>query len=191
MQARGNRAKVKRKNTKRPFVLLIFLSPLLIGGRASEARAGGQQTLRHFYVYDECYKPIAHVQYVPVGQNSVIRADIDVAPGNQRLVAVEGVDSPHGKGSIVGSATSKDGALHWATRTIPSSIPEFTYVIARKCDPADSNCTLPDRWPYDTIRQYPGLGPWVTKAGGQLIVSGKYADDGLSSSPFMDGRIGV
>jgi hypothetical protein len=90
MQARGNRVKVKRKNMKRPFLLLIFLSPLLICGRASEARAGGQQTLRHFYVYNECYKPIvSHVQYVPVGQNSAIRADIDVAPGNQRLVAVE------------------------------------------------------------------------------------------------------
>jgi hypothetical protein len=145
---------------KRPLVLITFLSLLLIGGRANEARAGAQQTLRHFYVYNECYKPIvSHVQYVPIGQKSAIRADIDVAPGNQRLVAVEGVDSPHGTASIVSSATSKDGALHWATRAIPSSIPEFTYVIACKCDPADSTCTLPDPWPNDTIRQYPGLGP--------------------------------
>ncbi len=125
------------------------------------AAQAGQPALRRFYVYNECYKPIVHTaQYTPPGQTHARTNTVTIGPGQRPLVATEAQDDIIA--SIIGSARSTDGSLRWASRGIPSLFPELTYVIACDCDPANSKCQLPVRWPDPEAispRQYPGEGP--------------------------------
>lgn len=124
----------------------------------AQAYSGTAQAPKHFYVYNECYKPIiAHVLYIPTGQGTTRQDHIIVSPGHQVLVAVEARDliPVFGLVGILESATSADGVLTWRECGVRSMGPEYTYVISCTCDAGVANCQLPRPWPTQTFRQFP------------------------------------
>jgi hypothetical protein len=111
-------------------------------------------TLRHFYVYNECYKPISSkLTYVPTGSESNKTSNESIAPGYQRLLGTTYKDT------VATESSSDDHTLRWETRkfTLTGSGPlsEYTHVIACNCLKEDSKCKLPDEWPNAPSRQYP------------------------------------
>ena len=106
--------------------------------------------IKHFYIYNECYKAISsNVRYLPVGTSVEETTTVVVAPGNQRLLCTTDEDS------IATESKSEDDSLRWSLQKIPLSGFEYTHVIACKCPAGDANCTTPDAWPYETSRQFP------------------------------------
>jgi hypothetical protein len=109
-----------------------------------------QMSTRHFYIYNECYKPItATVEYVPIGEESPNKNDVLVQPGNQGMLCTTE------QSTVVTESKAEDGSLHWNKLTVSLSGDEYTHVIACRCMEGDVDCELPQSWPLPTTRQYP------------------------------------
>ena len=113
-----------------------------------------QNALKHFYVYNECYKSIsATATYVPLDSANPTSSSISVAPGNQKMLATT-------YGTILSSkSVAEDKAMVWSSRDFTLTEGEYTHVIACNCPKSDAACTLPDRWPNAKSRQYPDGDP--------------------------------
>jgi hypothetical protein len=102
--------------------------------------------LMHFYVYNECNKPIsAAVEYVHLDTSQQTIQTVLVPPGNQKMLCA----TNHPTVSCEG--VSEDGALHWARQTFELSASEYTHVLGCQC--VGEEC--PMRWPLPTTRQRP------------------------------------
>ncbi len=102
--------------------------------------------LMHFYVYNECYKPLsATVEYIPLGNEVAVSATVAVTPGNQTMLCTTE------RNSIEVEAVSDDGTLHWARQSFSLTEPDYTHVMTCEC--RGPNC--PNIWPLDTSRQQP------------------------------------
>jgi hypothetical protein len=105
---------------------------------------------RHFYIYNECYKPISStVEYVPIGGAASELNTVLVQPGDQRMLCTTEGDA------VVTESAAGDGSLHWVKSTLALSEGEYTHVIACRCPEGEADCEPPREWPLPTTRQYP------------------------------------
>lgn len=136
-------------------VRTIFLSlvwPILVILPSPLSRT--EPTLRHFYVYNECHKPISSkLTYVPVGSEVSNTIEVAIDAGYQKMLGTTYKDT------VVTESSSDDRTLHWESLkfSLTGSGPdnEYTHVIACNCPKDDSKCKLPDKWPNASSRQYP------------------------------------
>ncbi|MBB5342002.1 hypothetical protein [Tunturiibacter gelidoferens] len=129
------------------FICVIMSSAVLLTGSSVGA---ADDTLRHFYVYDECHVPIVvTVSYIPLNQEKAITEDVAVSPGHQTLILTTY------KAAVSTHSNSKDGILRWTAQNFDLSNAEYTHVIACRCKQTESGCQDPELWPHAESRQFP------------------------------------
>lgn len=129
---------------------VFAIVPLILESSAHSFSGEHDETLKHFYVYDECHLPIVvTATYTPLDQQTPKSDDVPVAPGQQTLILTTYM------ASISVKSVSKDGSLSWATQQFSLSDSEYTDVIACRCPPKDGACEDPEQWPHAKSRQFP------------------------------------
>ena len=138
--------KGKSVATRRILLPILSSSVLLF---SPNALPQNQQT-KHFYIYNECYKPISsRLTFVASGETSPSTSTVAVSPGSQRLLGTTYKDS------VEAESVSEDGSLRWRSQAFALAAPEYTHVITCKCPQNEPSCKDPDPWPSASSRQNP------------------------------------
>jgi hypothetical protein len=129
-------------------VMLLSVAVLPLAGNSTQTTT--QSMLKHFYVYNECYKPISSMlTYVPLDSEATTTTQVSIGPGMQTMLGTTYKDS------VVTESSSDDRTFHWGTRTFSVSYNEYTHVITCNCPTGASECKPPVKWPNASSRQYP------------------------------------
>src|ERR1700735_286525 len=127
--------------------------PTIMASSSRSFSGEPDETLKHFYVYDECHLPIiVSATYTPLDQQTPKSQDVAVDPGHQTMILTTY------KASISTKSVSKDGKLSWSMQQFSLSDSEYTHVIACRCPPKDGTCEEAEQWPQAKSRQFPATG---------------------------------